>query len=906
MDPPTATIPQQLPEPTASEAYIIPTLGLHQGAFVFSYLSTFLSYITPYELPVELLRDAFYTRVSVVQLIVEALKVESGYICLIAIFFLISLIPFCYTMAWCCSAAVDDDINPGPTVDAIIQAEELSLEESLKCRKSFLGLVLQVVILLLIASIIAMFVTNEQIASAVDQTPTVVRSSLADVETFLKDTDQQITFVLLEGLTTTVDRIKSDLDDIDKLLGEPIQYHLSLFTGIDIIFESIMDISTSCNNLSRRISLLQETLTRAAKISYEAEYRLDELQIQLSVLQRQCNYRDRPLCDTLKIRNFEESGLIDKIRRVQIDSVLGKLMSMGEAGKNSTMTQLTHELTIARSTFKNYRSGLRNTTVVSREYIEDNLEVMNNTTRSYTNTFSTMINNLVGDVSKTANFSDSLFDYYREVGDVFWLTGLVATVCTLSVTLVLLGALSCGCCHADNKAGITLVIGAMIICLASVALSIFAMVEMLVGAHGYVFICYPLYDVPNYIVLGKLIDKPGLIYPIEPPNGIIDELLKGADPNRTTSVNVPLSVVINECEKNKGAFTTFQLESLLNVSKITDFRKYAHLDRAIEDLNAPDTPFIGFTTQIQTILEDMLTDSDINLTAFRVDLTQLSPDKDVITFIDQLQRVSAQIQDVATSSRMTTLGSRAKRLQTSLLQPLEQLRGDIVYHLTALELQITPWAAQVNKSLNHLKDAQSYMDAESAEVCHNKSDLFRTRLRGHFEAYRNHTQMLLSEKCASCRPLYDIFDAMRMLFCHHIMDPMNGLWFSSFMCLFFWSIATPVSLMMSNTYRRLDILAGKLQHTNNNYYGNFGSTRSDPRLHRHQHQPQHQPPEPPSQWSSTRSVRVRFATVKESSTDDDIILDDDEVHRDGGESAIEYVEMNVDGDDPYKYRECLI
>lgn len=95
------------------------------------------------------------------------------------------------------------------------------------------------------ASIIAMFVTNEQIASAVDQTPTVVRSSLADVETFLKDTDKQITFVLLEGLTTTVDRIKSDLDDIDKLLGEPIQYHISLFTGIDIIFESIMDISTS-------------------------------------------------------------------------------------------------------------------------------------------------------------------------------------------------------------------------------------------------------------------------------------------------------------------------------------------------------------------------------------------------------------------------------------------------------------------------------------------------------------------------------------------------------------------------------------------------------------------------------------------------------------------------------------
>ena len=31
----------------------------------------------------------------------QALKVESGYICLIIVIFLISIIPFCYTIAWC-------------------------------------------------------------------------------------------------------------------------------------------------------------------------------------------------------------------------------------------------------------------------------------------------------------------------------------------------------------------------------------------------------------------------------------------------------------------------------------------------------------------------------------------------------------------------------------------------------------------------------------------------------------------------------------------------------------------------------------------------------------------------------------------------------------------------------------
>ncbi|XP_055534148.1 prominin-1 isoform X1 [Wyeomyia smithii] len=915
MEPSESPIPQDFPEPVPSEAYIIPTLGLQQGTFVFSYLSIFLSYITPYDLPVvycilELLRDAFHTRVSFLELIMEALKVESGYICVIAIFFLISLIPLCYTIAWGCSKREDDDINAGPTVDAIIQAEELSLEESLKCRRSFLSLSLQIIILLLIASIIAMFVTNEQIASSIDETPSVLRSSLADVETFLRDTEQQISFVILEGLKTTVDRIKSDLEGIDKLLGEPVQNHLSLFTGIEIIFESIMDISTSSNNLSRRISLLQETLARAAKISYEAEYRLDELQIQLSVLQRQCSYRDRPLCDTLKIKNFEESGLIEKIRKLQNDPVLSKLMTMGEAGKNSTMKILTQELTVARAIFRNYRTELKNATLVSREHISNHLEDFTNATFSSTTVLSATVNNLVGEVSKIGNFSDSLFDYYRDIGEVLWLTGLSATICTLLVTLILLGALSCGCCHADNKAGITLIIGAVIICIASIALSGFAMVEMLLGAHGHVFICNPLYDAPNYTILGKLIDKPGLIYPVEPPNGIIDKIVEVADPNRTFSINVSLANVINECERNKGSFSTFQLEGLINVSSIMNYRSYPHLESSIQAIAASEAPFIKFTAPIQTILEDMLTDSDVNLTAFRMDLTQLSPDKDVMTFIDQLQRVSAQIQDVATSSRMATLGSRAKRLQASLLQPLEHLRGDIVYHLTALELQLSPWAAQLNKSLNHLRGAQAYLDLESAAVCHNKSELFRNHLKGHFEAYRNHSNVILSDKCASCRPLFDIFDAMRVLFCHHIMDPMNGLWFSSFLCLFLWAIATTVSLLMSSTYRRLEVLSGKLQQTTSNFYGTTGSLRSDARGILHLQHQQQQYPESSSHWSTTqRFVSVHFAEVMESRTDDEIIYDDVDVYRDD-EVDVDYIELTPknddDDDDPTKFQECLI
>lgn len=57
-----------------------------------------------------------------------------------------------------------------------------------------------------------MFVTNEQASSAIEQTPMLIRSSLKDVETFLKDTHHQVIFTVHEGFNTMLDRVKIDLE----------------------------------------------------------------------------------------------------------------------------------------------------------------------------------------------------------------------------------------------------------------------------------------------------------------------------------------------------------------------------------------------------------------------------------------------------------------------------------------------------------------------------------------------------------------------------------------------------------------------------------------------------------------------------------------------------------------------
>lgn len=86
-----------------------------------------------------------------------------------------------------------------------------------------------------------------------------------------------------------------------------------------------------------------------------------------------------------------------------------------------------------------------------------------------------------------------------------------------------------------------------------------------------------------------------------------------------------------------------------------------------------------------------------------------------------------QIQDSTTSSRMSTLGNRARRLQANILQPLERLRSEILFELTALQLQKEPWTEMVNQSLSHLKTTQYFIDQDSTDICYNKSLSFKFR-----------------------------------------------------------------------------------------------------------------------------------------------------------------------------------
>ncbi|XP_051859745.1 prominin-1-A isoform X3 [Drosophila albomicans] len=783
--------------------YSIPGMDIAPGPFIFTYVSEFLSLITPEELPLDSIRDVLHKNGSLIDFASNAIKIESGFIALMSIFAILALVPLIATCAWCCGRrSTQDEVDL--IRNAPVHIRDESLEESLRCRKSASVVTLWIVFILLTLSDLSIFYANSRLSTGIEMTPEMVKSAVHDVEVFLKDTHLQIKHKLDNGFHVSVEKVVKDLEDVDVLLGEPIQAEISAHTGLELAYDSLTTLSLANAELIYRVLMLQETVGRALKLSQEAAARMEELQIQLSVLQRQCTYRDRPLCDTLRIRSFEENGVVDALKTLQEDQSIFRMRYLGEIEFGSTVKNLTSEVGVSRSIFSNFPQQVKHDTAYERNYTLEQLASIRHRTTANAQLLTSTINALLERLDRTWPALEPTYIELKEWANTYWGIGWIAAMVIVWVLLFMLMSYCCFLCESNAKSGIVFFVTVLVICLGSIGLTFYGVFSLAIGGNVEVFLCRSIQG-PNYEMLGKLFDKPGYVYAAEPQTGIIGELLRPAGVNRSV-VNVNLGTALRGCEQNQASYNVFQLDAFVNTTKIADLKQFPKVSTAIDAISVSERTLLSLTQSIQNILENMLQTSAFNLTTYRNSVGAPTPEKDLATFIDQMQRVALQIQDVATSSRMTTLGSRSKRLQASILQPLENLQNEILYHLTALELQRDPWAKQVNQTLNHLKNIQGYLENKAGEICHNLTRVYTERLKTYLTSSRATMESQLGDTTTKCRPFYDTFDASRIFLCRNLVDFVNGLWFFVFLTLLLWAIGTPVGLNLITIQTRLNAM----------------------------------------------------------------------------------------------------
>ncbi|KAL7022682.1 hypothetical protein ACKWTF_012345 [Chironomus riparius] len=669
-----------------------------------------------------------------------------------------------------------------------------------------------------------MFVINEQISISINDAPNVLRSALKDIEFFVKSSNHQLQSETFDQFDKAREKIKIDLEDIDKLLGERIIREISFKTGLDITFESTGLILESTRNLSGRVQhLLNDVVVKTLMFSADAASKVDDIIIQLSVLQRQCSSRDRPLCDTLKVKSFEEVGFIEKLKFLNYNSILQKLRSMNENLYDNNLKELTDELAITKKVFRNYSYQLKQDSARQKEEIMKQISIMRSGLNETIQRLSSVVKNVLDRIGAVWQKVLPIMDNFNEAGYISWLIGLITCTSTLVVTLFLIVPLSCSCCHVDNIAGITFQMSACILSIFCTFLGFFTIFEVLIGGHGEVFVCRALYEKPEYFVIGRLFDNPGIMYDQAPTNGILTNLLVSSEHNLKQFSNVSLKTALTECEMNKSAYNVFQIDNLLDLKNTLNFKNYPDLVRSINNIKAHESQFISLTERIQYFLSELYHESNFNFTSFRLDIQQISPEKEMTNFIDQMQRVSLQINDASTANRMATLASVAIRIQKNMLIPLEILKNDIIFEVTALELQIKPWMEKIKEIETSYNQTQVFLNQNAQEICANFSEGFRNRLRMNLESFKDENLEKLNTDYG-CQSLFDVFDGIRLLTCGHIIEPINGLFFISFILLILWVISTPVSLLLASTYAKIESTQQKLCRTNSHRSYNEGPT----------------------------------------------------------------------------------
>lgn len=441
--------------------------------------------------------------------------------------------------------------------------------------------------------------------------------------------------------------------------------------------------------------------------------------------------------------------------------------------KSNNFNKLSGELSISKKIFRNYSFQLQQDSTRQSEEIMRHLTIMRNGLNETVNKLSSVVKHVLDKIGSIWEKVLPFLDKFNDAGYVSWLIGLVSCASTLVVTLFLLVPISCACCHAENYVGTTFIMAASVLSIFSIFLGFFAIFEVLLGGHGEVFICRSLFESPDFTIIGKLFDNPGIVYSSSPVNGILAELLVPAEQNPKQFVNTSLSAAFGQCQDNKSTYDTFQIDNLLDLKNVLNYENYLDLTRSINGIRAVESPFVSFTQRLQNIFDELLEDSRGNFTSYRLDLTQVSPEKEMMNFIDQMQRVSLQIQDVSTASRMATLTSSARRVQATILQPLEILKNEIVFQLTALEFQLDPWINRVREIRENFNQTQIYLNSHSTEICAKYSENFRNRLRVNLAIFRNETLEKLHGEFG-CGPLFETFNGIRWLICGHIVEPING------------------------------------------------------------------------------------------------------------------------------------
>ncbi|CAH2084862.1 unnamed protein product [Euphydryas editha] len=635
-----------------------------------------------------------------------------------------------------------------------------------------------------------MVLSNEQSHMAVAESRNIISCACADIASWLSIAAMELHHSLVPPVDMVYYAYKEDLRDAETLLGQPIQQAIASESGIDLVLDSLADIITESEDLSMKVSSLRDMCHKAGLLAIAATDKIKDLAQQLDNLKKNCIEKDAPLCDTLNTNSLHIMMKFDSILQEH------QLLELKDLG----VINLTQAISEARKEFRTLPSAINMQTEIVRADILQDIENRRQTVHNSARVLSDIVRHLTAELHSLARQFDVGLGRVHKYELWRWIILLVCNICLGFVMMLVLFAMFCGCGNAKIHAKRTLQVSSFCICIFSIILWSLISVIFLIAGHAEVYACQILWDSQQYNTLSKLLDRPSPF--LTNNEGVFDVLFE--DLNNVT-IEVSVKDVLRECERNEPAYTVFQLDKILDVNKETSYFEWDELQDDLKRLlTSIDVGFLKtISDNFNKFLNRILLVSDVNLTKYRMEFNGPVVGKDLPSFVDQLENVAAQVSDLNTAGRLETLATRIQRLHLSNIKPLEQMRTELVFKLTELELQMMPFRRKLNISLSHIHTAQFYIDNQGDVIAQKKVSIFISRLISHTSGWRTHALTAVNEEAARCGPLFAVFAALRTLLCTKYVSALHGWWFCGFLLGFIWcTVFTPLCVKLWRAYNK--------------------------------------------------------------------------------------------------------
>ncbi|XP_064095730.1 prominin-1-A-like isoform X2 [Macrobrachium nipponense] len=760
----------------------------HAQPTILAWAGAFVSLLQPSHFPYDLVMEALERRITAEELITESLQAEPGFIACIGVGLTLAVgVPILGLLICCCrlcGRCGGKRKQHNHTTCFNFQRRTLTVSLASLSMAVSLG-------------IIVVLVSNERLGWAVNEARVSVKDNVRDLDTFLRNTKMQLRYLVSNSLEQTVDAIHEDLDDIEFLLGRPLQRELAGEAQIEVALDSLLHISSSLRDIAGRMRALEESRLQAAARAEELRGRLYDLSQDIKRFVERCTPEDAELCKSLDHQGLELEARFDSFS-------FSEQLRLLSAVENHNLTETARH---ARLEFENIPAYVE---VVTRQTREDVKRVVRN--------FRARVYN------KVRGLDDVAFDLEVRTRDMTWRVdeaaaslqeheiyrwyiGLVIALSLAFVWTLMTIGLMCGCCsHSSsqapterscisNSAGQTLISSVFFMFLFSAILWTAVVALFVVGAHAHAFICHPLYEEPYFPTLTHLIDESGMVS----RGPLLSNVLHK---NR----NVPLSIghVLSQCKEGEAAYHVFKLNHYFDIEAEINPHTTLDLREPLGRLNVNLSHVELLSPEAEAHLDSFLRSIRIDMEPYRREMEKPLVRKSLPALTEQMQNIAGQLRSVSSSAELFRMVARTRNLVSNTLYPLEKRKEDVTYQVATLDMEVMPLQRQINQSSGHLRTIQYFIHNHGSSLAASKARSYVERILNYPRQYADHVRNSALHHVAPCTPVWNLYDSARGVSCNGIIEPLNALWLATGWCLLLFLPAICVSLSLARFYLRMD------------------------------------------------------------------------------------------------------